>query len=214
MAADGGAATADSGGADSMTASDAGARDAPADTPSTDVSVTDTAPGEAGGLMLVFLSSATYDGDFVSDPTTPTAGLLAADQDCQGLARDAGLPGTFKAWLANSDTPAQERLVDVPGGWFLVDATQVASSIAELLSDAGLANSINENERGADVTDDAGNVYAWTGAFTGSNCQGWSTNNGAYQGDVGDPSTTRSSWSLGPMEPCYVQAHLYCFAQP
>ena len=50
---------------------------------------------------IVFLTSKTYSGDL--------GGLDGADTICNDLALDAGLPGTYKAWLSDSFVSVSER---------------------------------------------------------------------------------------------------------
>ncbi len=56
----------------------------------------------------VFVSSATYDGNFGSGQIT--LGHLAADARCQELADSAGLAGTYKAWHRRRQVRGRDRV--------------------------------------------------------------------------------------------------------
>src|SRR5438067_367824 len=60
-------------------------------------------------------------------------GLDGADMLCTRLAHDAGLDGTYVAWLSVSTTTAFSRVQQAPG-WVAVDGTPIAETASDLAS--------------------------------------------------------------------------------
>lgn len=85
--------------------------------------------GEEGPFNYAFLSSTKHTGDL--------GGLTGADTLCNDLATAAGLPGTYVAWLSDSNTDAKDRLGDA-SGWLRIDNRPFARSVDELLMDGPL----------------------------------------------------------------------------
>ena len=114
------------------------------------------------GHCRVFATSERFSSDF--------GGLTGADSQCQRLADDANLNGTFKAWLSSSTTPAKDRLVHADVPYTLVDdVTQVAANWGALTTPVALGvqildSPINTDEYGQPATE---NPYyrdlVWTG---------------------------------------------------
>jgi len=85
------------------------------------------------------------------------------------------------------------------------------------LNRAALANTprvpIDRNELGVLVT--GGPVWTATdvgGALVGFDCEEWTTSNSAYDGTVGELSSTGSTWTYtGQSYGCELRARLYCF---
>src|SRR4051794_402552 len=72
----------------------------------------------------VFVSSALYSGAL--------GGLSGADSKCQGLAAAAGLPGSYKAWLADTTGAPISRFVHSTGPYRLVNGTTIAANWTDL----------------------------------------------------------------------------------
>ena len=162
----------------------------------------------------VFVSSASYDGDF--DGAGAFSGRQKADAECKALADAAGLGGEWKAYLSTSspNNEARDRLDE--GVFQLVDGTSIASSIADL-TDGSIANPISLDETGSAVT---ALLTAWTGtANTGestspNDCFDWKNDTDSFQGTIGavDSSTLWSDMG-GPNSPviCNTSHRIYCF---
>jgi hypothetical protein len=164
--------------------------------------------------MIVFVTSRTYQGQSLG-------GLEGADAICQDRANDAGLGGTFKAWLSTGEVSAVDRLAhsDVP--YVLADGTtQVAANWADLVD--GIDHAIDQTEWGAFV----GNNFGYVLTNTSSN----GTSQGAYDcydwtGNYAEPQfppslvgytgylSTWSEYDTGPSAYCDSDLHLYCFEQ-
>src|SRR5215468_487958 len=89
---------------DAAGAVDSGASDAAAiDAPGPDADL---------GPHLVFVTSTVHDCAF--------GGLTAADAFCQARAQAAGLPGSYKAWLADANGSPATRMTHHAGNYQLV----------------------------------------------------------------------------------------------
>lgn len=78
---------------------------------------------------------------FVTDPVVVLAslgGLQAADDVCQSEATDAGVPGTFVAWLSTTSTNAIDRLSG-SRGWVRLDGVPFVDTTQDLVAGRLLA---------------------------------------------------------------------------
>lgn len=170
--------------------------------------------GGTCGTCKVFASSTKGPGDI--------GGLAGADQECQRLATAAGLPGTYKAWLSDSNTSAAARLTHATVPYTLPGGETVASSWADLTSGGSLSHAIDQTESGEAVTGtNAGAFRAWThttanGGAGGSDpngvCANWTTDSGAPTGNFGNISSI-TQWTVGGFQQCSVESRLYCLQQ-
>jgi hypothetical protein len=164
----------------------------------------------AGGPCRVFASSILYDGDL--------GGLSGADAKCQGLAAAAGLPGAYKAWLADNTSSPISRFVPSTGPYRLVNGATIAANWADL-TDGNLIVPISVTETGGSVSPLIG---AWTntrvdGARDGAfdHCVNWSSNAavGGNDGGIGRADRTNSTWTDHITQNCSAPFRLYCFQQ-
>ena len=166
-------------------------------------------PCGAGGDCLVFLTSVTYQGDL--------GGLAGADAKCQGLARDAGLPGSFRAWLSDATSVPASRFVRSPGPYKLINGVTIAANWDDLTDGSPLEASITVTETGGGP---GNSLIAWSatqsdGTFTfgTEHCANWSTNANGPQGNFGAVDRL-DGWSTVPTSlVCENRMHLYCFQQ-
>ena len=172
-------------------------------------------PCQNGGLCRVFVTSQTHKGNFGS--------LSDADLFCQGLAREAGLPGGYMAWLSDSLDSPSSRFAPATGPFIRVDGVVVAKSLHDLFSETGsLTIPINRTEYGIPVSHDA-NRFVWTGTGTDgtrrnppADCREWRSADGSDSGYFGDCQATGRAWTLAPSDlgnPCDGELRLYCFQQ-
>lgn len=169
--------------------------------------------GTTRGGATVFVSSATYDGNFGSGQIT--LGHLGADARCQELADAAGLAGTYKAWISGrvdtgDDTLDQgvvDRFTQSALPYRLVNGTQVADDWADL-TDGTLDHAINLTEAGNPVDDSA---RAWTNTTAGGTAWDNSTTcaQGSSAGQIASWSCGSPSWSPGD---CQFQSGKYGLA--
>jgi PKD repeat protein len=164
---------------------------------------------------LVFVTSEGYPGDF--------GGPAAADAICQELAENAGLTGTWTAWLSDDDTDAIDR-IPAEGPYKLLDLNQtiVADDLADLTDDSLDAPIILDENGDLAIT----NVWTGTqpdGTRTVSNCSNWTNAEDTYPCTAGDPRCgtkgdsveTSHRWTDAVedefLEACDATLSFYCF---
>jgi hypothetical protein len=150
-----------------------------------------------------------------SGSTASLGGTNGADARCQNLATDAGLGGSWRAWLSQRGDSPSERFTRFDGGYRLLDGTLVATSWADL-TDGTLARPINLDERGAR----APAVEVWTGTTvsgesSGQRCVGFgSASPGAPPADVGIADRWDGGWTEAYEQVCSrTDPRIYCFEQ-
>ncbi len=176
---------------DSSTIADASA-DAPVD-------------GSTGPGKRVFVTSVTYKGNI--------GGLTAADTKCQGVALNAGLVGTFLAWIATVDGGSpQTRFAHSTVPYKRIDGVTVANNWTQLTSGT-LLNPIDVTEDGGPL---ATSVLAWTntmasGAAWEYDCAGWTVSDNTANGRL--TSVTTNSLAGTQISACYNDGLLICVEQ-
>jgi hypothetical protein len=187
--------------------------------------------GGSGGsaFKLVFVSSQLYDGNL--------GGLVGADAKCQSLASAAGLVGTFKAWLSDTNTSAASRLTQHSGPYQRVDGVVVADSWSDL-TDGALKAPIRKDEKGNEGPTAGNSLLALqslnTGVWTFTKvdgerfttaadpffkppCNDWTSTMGSWTAQGGDFTVTDGFWTqhgnVAVPDWCAEKAALYCFEQ-
>ncbi|MBS2019972.1 MAG: hypothetical protein JST00_44320 [Deltaproteobacteria bacterium] len=166
-----------------------------ADTPGTDAGL--DAPA---GPLAVFVSSTTRNARY--------GGQAGADAVCNALAKAAGLPGTFIAWLSNKNGPNAVQRLTSPGLWTLVGGVAVATTKTELVSGT-LKHAIDRDEKGAVVP--PSKVWTGTGAnglYETNDCDAWSTGN---NGRSGQSDQVNATWTSSTVDDCDQLHRVYCF---
>jgi hypothetical protein len=166
---------------------------------------------DAGAALRVFVSSKTYDGNL--------GGALGADGICKTLAMQAGLGGTWMAWVSDATTSPSQRFTKSTVPYRRLDGAVVASSWATLTS--GLSNAIDVDETNASLaTADNNASKTWTatttaGTLGSSSCGGFASNASTTTGEVGHCTGTGTvNWTAAyTTETCSVPNHIYCFEQ-
>ena len=164
--------------------------------------------------LTIFVTSQAYQGNL--------GGLLGANRKCQNLANNAGLKGTYRAWISQSasSSPAQSWSQANPRRpYYLVDGTtKVADDWNHLTSTVrGLYHPINKNENGRTVTGTP--LRAWTNTrrdgsrVSTDNCDAWSRSNILLQSKYGGIAFTNNKWSWEGQMNCALFGRLYCFQQ-
>lgn len=146
---------------------------------------------------------------FVTSTTTDGAagGIAGADAICSTRATEAGLIGTFIAYVSDSTTTAASRLAS-SRGWVRTDGAPFADAPTSF-SDRSVVFPIRLDEAGNDL----GTVSVFTGTAGGiaaaSHCLDW-TSNLATDDGTGTLSqfagAAMGSWAMG----CDQQRHLLC----
>jgi len=169
---------------------------------------------------MVFLTSNTYSGDL--------GGLDGADTICNDLAVEAGLHGTYKAWLSDSDVSVSERFTHSDLPYVLVDkienilSEETRITIADDwigLTSGDIRNRINRDEK----LDTYGSRQSvWTNTqrdgeimytVPAKNCNNWSSSDSAYWGRYGYSFYTYYKWTNSTYDiRCNtINMRLYCF---
>lgn len=189
--------------------------------------------GTAADPLIVFVTSATGQGNLGdwADAGTNT-GLAAGDAICQAAADDAGLPGTYKAWLSDDTTDAychilghdgetvssncgQTSLPTNAGPWVRTDGHPFAPTIDELINSGVVYTPVRYDEYGTVVaTGDAHWYFTNTnpdGTKSGSHCLNWTSGNAGDNAYLGRTAGTTNWWSGVTGVNCSVSARLLCF---
>jgi len=176
------------------------------------VMITCPSPGQTS--KKVFLTSALYSGNL--------GGLAGADMLCQNLAITAGLSGTFKAWLSDSNQSPYSRFTHPTQNYVRVDGVLVAIGWQGITSGI-IQNPINVTEIGTIVNDNTNGAWtntmdtglAWTASANGT-CTDWTSENTSQNTEVilGSNMHTDYGWTWGFYSfSCQAHYRLYCFEQ-
>jgi hypothetical protein len=165
--------------------------------------------GDAGGPDA-FFPFPNANRVFVSRTATTGAlgGLAGADQLCQQDATDAGLPGTYVAFVSTSTVNAIDRIVG-SRGWVRTDGAPVLDQVGEL--SGGRVFNVPDRDASGGIS----RVAVWTGSLaagipsTFGMCSDWSTTTG--NGALGDSGHSQPALIAGSMGPCTASHHLLCF---
>lgn len=154
----------------------------------------------------VFVTSQAFSGAL--------GGLKGADILCETLAKNANIPGTFKAWLSDVDDWPRERFEsNFVGHYILVDGTIIAKDWGGLTDiDGALLHPIDLDESNSTHQEDS----VWTsttqiGEYSNSpHCGKWMETDGF--GRTGITSNIMGQWTnTGVQATCDSALRLYCF---
>jgi hypothetical protein len=164
------------------------------------------------GACLVFATSTPLNGHL--------QGLTGADAICQSLAGNAGLPGTYMAWLSTATTSPSTRFTRATAPYTLVDGTVVAANWNALTS-GGLGHAIDMSELGTSANSFPDQV--WTNTLengepggpdgSGAHCSEWSTASDVPNGNTGFVSASDAGWTNYSYWDCDSLRRIYCFQQ-
>lgn len=147
------------------------------------------------------------------NPVTFTDGLVAGDAICQKHADDAGLPGSYTAWLSTDTVHAKDRIGDYT--YISQNGNIVASSKAELLScepPYSLNSCLQSTIKSEYGTTPLSNGH-WTGTYEDGtsdrngtagkgHCANWTSTTGSSW--EGSPHATNHSWTIDIGQPCSI----------
>lgn len=156
---------------------------------------------------------------FVSrDPWQPLGGIAAADAQCTTDALDAGLSGSFRAFLATSTAPAASRFSAAGAPWVRVDGIPIVAQAADLLTPGGkLLAPLQVTSTGSYLFNHGG----WSGSAspTGlgtpeSTCNDWRTLAGSAIAGRVQYSQLSELLGFDPQIECSAGfTYLYCLEQ-
>lgn len=160
--------------------------------------------GNASNVKRVFVTNTKYRGDM--------GGVAGADAVCTANAKDAGLGGSWIAWLSTSGaggTRAIDR-IEHDGPYVRLDDVIVVSKKSELGS-GSISAPINVTAEQSVVTSTGA---VWTGstvagASSGSDCAGWTAVD-AF-GTFGGALDANRDWTSVDAASCFLGSRLYCF---
>lgn len=165
--------------------------------------------------VKVFITSLSYDGNFAGAPVSFDPAIEGADDACNTAATNAGLTGTWTAWLSDNNTDAIDRIFDGGVKYQLINGTVIANNRTDL-TDGTLTAGINIDESGNEVLPA---FPVWTAtAIDGTNpgvgtCDNWTTNVSTQIGRIGIANKTDATWTdEGGGNTCDSFNRLYCFA--
>jgi len=170
-----------------------------------------SALGEAGAppreASVVFVSDGRYTGDLAREGGAST-GPLGADALCALEAKQAGLAGTFVAWLATDGADASTR-VGAFGPYRRVDGTTVFPGKAPVGTPLE-ALSTTASGKALSASDDAS---VWTGTADARRCAGFTSARAELTGAIGSALATDATWTSDgrAVRACDVRGRLYCF---
>jgi hypothetical protein len=151
---------------------------------------------------IVFVTSTTHDGGL--------GGTDGADGICGDRAGEAGLEGTYLAWLSGA-TSAATRLAHFDGPYLRTDGVQVADDWDDL-TDGSLDAAINRDEDGGSVADDV-----WTGTTSSGSadtrCDDFGDGTLGASGVCGSSTATGGGWTDNLVPTCNTALRLYCVQQ-
>lgn len=155
---------------------------------------------------LVFVTSRAYGAAL--------GGLQGSDAICAEHAREAGLPGDFRAWISTAALGPSDRLAHAADGYVRTDGVAIAQSWEDL-TDGVIAAPIDHDEHGDAVA--SGEVWSntlpdGTPVSADFTCSSFTSDTGvmAY---VGATDRVDRHWSVSHGQPCDQLARLYCFQQ-
>ncbi len=140
-------------------------------------------------------------------------GLAGADQACNTLAKSAGLPGNYVAYLSTSQISALARLGQARG-WIRTDGQPFADDSPHLV---GALRKIffppRFDETGKDVTDDlvATGTSGDGSLAAGSNCSDWTSSSLQDKVAVGYSAAGMQWANAGYSVSCQLPKRIYCF---
>ena len=163
---------------------------------------------------VVFVSSVLYTGNL--------GGLAGADAKCQQLANAAGLAGTFKAWLSDSQNSPSSRFLKSKVPYVLPGGAQIAKSWNDL-TDGVILHAIDQTEmKSAPPPAMQCNSKATVWTNTREDGTSWNGNvcgnftNTTADGRLGTSMAINYTWTRhcsGAAGTCAWKAPIYCFEQ-
>lgn len=136
-------------------------------------------------------------------------GVTGADAKCAALAEAAGLPGTFVAWLSDSETDAIDRLAGARG-FYNMRFQAFADEVSDIVS-GRIYFPIRYDENGDPVSGRVATGTTHYGAAADT-CLDWESTEETGLLQVGDPTRAAVFWTedFGGGH-CDESFHLYCF---
>ena len=165
---------------------------------------------EVGRAVAVTPPSESGRNAFVSVASWTPSGLAAADALCQAEADDAGLPGSYLAYLTTSTASADARFSVAGLPWRRVTGVRLTQTADELVGAAPAMFWDSFIASHADGTHTS--TRAWTGTTT-ENCADWTTASAAVVGYIGATHSARRGRLRQAPVPCDGLRPLLCLQE-
>ena len=185
---------------------------------------------------IQFVTSAFGTGNLATWANATGTGLVAADSVCNFYALQAGLPGTYVAWMSDATDDAYCRVHQLGGkkagncgGLATLPATagpwvrsDTARTPAAPMIDSWLAPTrqtlypVTFSQTGSDLTTAPQTIWTGTddtGVYTGNACSNWTSadGTGTFRGSMGDLSGGGTAWTdQGADLTCNSSGRLRC----
>lgn len=171
-----------------------------------------------GASAYVFVTSERYTGNL--------GGVAGADDKCQALADQAGLPGVYLAWIADSspNSAPAARFTQAPFAYILPPGPGPGTRNGKVddnwtdLTSGFIERPIDVDEGGNEIGGEVWTNVRENGvqfeAILGDNCFNWTFGTSGLTGTVGTTGSFTPSWSLvsAPRRRfCDSRKRLYCF---
>jgi len=159
--------------------------------------------------MRIFISSKAYTGNL--------QGLSGADRQCQELAENAELEGTFKTWLSTLEVNAGERFDRSDTSYSDILGVRIANNFNDL-ANGNFVNLLKTTETGESLP--AG-ILVWTGTENGGMkkgdtkegqpyCTFWRAETSPLVGSYGQTAQSGAKWTDAGTVRCSRKLRLYC----
>ncbi len=166
-----------------------------------------TGGGQGGGFVILgnfaFVTAEVFPGNF--------GGVARADEICADTAHDAGLPGTFRAFVPDEDGGAAELRLGNARGWIRTDGKPFIDTFDDYFSRNAIFYPLVFDEHAIRT----GNG-TWTGMRAdgglGGTCLNWSSNTGSDLGTSGAPVRVDGTFVELTDSACNGSNALSCFA--
>lgn len=172
----------------------------------TDAGAEADADASAARPRVVFVTRKTLAGDF--------GGFASADALCTAEAADAGLGGSFVAWLSvagKKPVDALSRLSDRAGGWSLVDGGEVFASKDAIATSTFPKLGIAQTAYGETTSGRAWTGTRPSGAAETADCTEWMKAAVDVAGVEGIVGAEDGTWTSAASDYCTNANHLICF---
>lgn len=145
-------------------------------------------------------------------------GLIGGDLICNTRATDAGLPGTYVAWLSTDAVDAKDRLGNARG-WVRPDGLPFADTQADIVA-GKIFYPLRIDELGHETParPDEDEVFTGTGpdgTSTGGHCSNWTSVISSGNYTAGSTMSTGYHWTRSTSNVCsngfQSRGRLYCF---
>ena len=164
----------------------------------------------------MFLTSSTHTGNL--------GGMSGADAICAARATEAGLGGTYLAWLSDTTmSPSVRFTQNTSGPYQLPSGSVIAADWSELISGV-LTNGIVEDENGTTIavtpeqyfwsnTNSTGGAVKGAAHHTSATCNFYTTAGGGFSSFMGLIGSTGSTWTYSLAKACGNEYRLLCVEQ-